>query len=91
MGIIDINEPHIEQMEALRAELLVLRAKARVSQETIASIIGVSRQTYGSVETGKKEMTRTLFLALVAYFQNNDDTRQMIVGILGRKDSEKRI
>lgn len=69
--------------ELLRNEMPVLRAKARVSQGEIADKIGISRQTYSSVETGKKEMSWTTFLALIAYFQNNESTRQMLDGIAG--------
>lgn len=52
-------------MELLREELPVLRAKAKVSQEYIAERIGISRQTYSSIETGKRAMTWTTFLALI--------------------------
>lgn len=72
-----------KMIELLRNELPVLRAKARVSQEDIAEKIGISRQTYSSIETGKREMSWTIFLALIAYFQNNDSTKQMINGIEG--------
>ncbi len=44
-------------VELLRKELPVLRAKARISQEDIAEKIGISRQTYSSIETGKREMS----------------------------------
>ena len=70
-------------IELLRGELPVLRAKARVSQEDIAERIGISRQTYSSIETGKREMSWTTFLALIAYFQNNDSTKEMISEING--------
>lgn len=69
--------------ELLRNELPVLRAKARISQEEIAEKIGMSRQTYSSIETGKREMSWTTFLALIAYFQNNESTKQMIGEIKG--------
>ena len=55
-----------------------MRARARVSQETLAEKIGISRQSYNNFETGKKELTWTKFLALVAYFQNNETTKQII-------------
>ncbi len=42
--------------ELLRSELPVLRAKARVSQGEIAEKIGISRQTYSSIETGKRDV-----------------------------------
>lgn len=67
-----------ELVEKFRAELPVFRAKAKVSQESLADKIGISRQTYSGIETGKREMTWTIFLALWTYFQNNDDTRDMV-------------
>lgn len=67
----------------LRNELPVLRAKARVSQEDIANKIGISRQTYSSIETGKREMSWTTFLALIAFFQNTESTKQMLNNIEG--------
>ena len=57
-----------KMIELLRNELPVLRAKARVSQEDIAEKIGISRQTYSSIETGKRERSWTTFLALIAFF-----------------------
>ena len=72
-----------KMIELLRNELPVLRAKARVSQEDIAEKIGISRQTYSSIETGKREMSWTTFLALIAFFQNNDSTKKMLIGIEG--------
>ncbi len=67
-----------ELMEKFRVELPVFRAKAKVSQESLADKIGISRQTYSGIETGKREMTWTIFLALWTYFQNNDETRDMV-------------
>lgn len=78
-----ISEIKGSLVEILRNELPVLRAKARISQEEIAEKIGISRQTYSSIETGKREMSWTTFLALMAFFQNNDSTRQMINSIEG--------
>lgn len=88
MGGLDLestNNTDIKEklIEVLRSELPVLRAKARVSQEEIAEKIGISRQTYSSIETGKREMSWTTFLALMAFFQNNDSTKQMINSIEG--------
>ena len=76
-------------IELLRSELPVLRAKARVSQEDIAGIIGISRQTYSSMETGKREMSWTTFLALFAYFQNNESTKKLLAGIEGLEEGVK--
>ena len=70
-------------IQLLRSELPVLRARAHISQEGIAEKIGVSRQTYSSIETGKREMSWTTFLALIAFFQNNESTKQMVNSIEG--------
>ena len=70
-----------ELIEAFRNELPVLRAKARVSQEIVAKKIGISRQTYSSIETGKRDISWTTFLALVAFFQNNELTKTMLDGM----------
>lgn len=72
-------------------ELPVLRAKARISQEDIASKIGISRQTYSSIETGKREMSWTTFLALIAFFQNNDSTKQMLNSINGLSEGVEQV
>lgn len=70
-----------ELIEAFRNELPVLRAKARVSQEIVAEKIGISRQTYSGIETGKRDISWTTFLALVAFFQNNELTKAMLDGM----------
>lgn len=75
----------------LRNELPVLRAKIGISQETLAERIGISRQTYSAIETGKREMTWTTALALVAFFQNNEKTRPMIDRIEGLSSGLSRI
>lgn len=75
-----------EAIAILREELPVLRAKARISQEELAQKIGVSRQTYSSVETGKRDMTWTTFMALIAFFQNCEDTKDMYKYIDGIED-----
>ena len=69
-------------------ELPVLRAKARMSQGEVASRIGISRQTYNSIETGKKDVSITIFLALIAFFQNNSKTEEMMFSII--EDNSKK-
>ena len=85
------NDIRNRMIELLRIELPVLRAKARVSQEDVADRIGISRQTYSAIETGRREMSWTTFLALVAFFQNCDSTKQMIGGIEGLSEGMGRI
>lgn len=62
----------------LQENLSALRAKANISQEKLATFIGISRQTYYGIETQKKEMTWTIFIALIFYFYNNDLTKEML-------------
>lgn len=78
-------------MEKLRCELPVLRARLGISQERAAEIIGISRQTYNAIETGKREMTWPIFLSMVAFFQNNKQTEQMLKQIDEFKEKMKSI
>ena len=85
------NELKNRLIEALRNDLPVLRARVGLSQEAIADKIGISRQTYSSIETGKREMAWTTFLALVAFFQNNEQTLPMLKQIEGLLEGIEKI
>jgi len=58
-----------------------LRMRAEVSQEKLAKLIGVSRQTYGAIERGIRKMTWTVFLSLVLYFECNQKSRKTLHAI----------
>lgn len=75
----------------LTYDLPVLRARLSVSQEELAEKIGISRQTYNSIENGKKEMSWMVFMALVAVFQNNVETNRMLLNIEGMKEELSKI
>ena len=77
-AISGISNAQQSLMNAFRDELPVLRAKVRASQETIAQKVGISRHMYNSVETGKREIPLSVFLALLAFFQNNQQTEKMV-------------
>lgn len=78
----EINEVDREKlMQVLTEELPVLRAKIGISQGDISNIIGVSRQTYSAIETKKRKMSWNTFLSLVLFFEHNEKTREMLVGI----------
>lgn len=79
----DENEVKKNLIERLTYELPVLRARLGASQADIAEKIGVSRQTYNSIEKKKREMNWTTFMALIAVFQNNEETKLMIERIEG--------
>ena len=91
MKIESQNELKNRLIEALRNDLPVLRARVGLSQEAIADKIGISRQTYSSMETGKREMAWTTFLALVAFFQNNEQTLPMLKQIEGLLEGVEKI
>lgn len=67
-----------ELIMTLTAELPVLRARLGVSQEVMASAIGVSRQTYSAIETKTKQMSWTIFMALIAVLDLNEATSVML-------------
>ena len=91
MKIESPNELKNRLIEALRNDLPVLRARVGLSQEAIADKIGISRQTYSSIETGKREMAWTTFLALAAFFQNNEQTLPMLKQIEGLLEGVEKI
>lgn len=67
-----------ELIKALTLDLPVLRARLSLSQGDIAERIGVSRQTYSGIETGKREMTWQIFMALLGCYFCNDQTLRML-------------
>ena len=66
---------YIQCMTRLLPEL---RITAGNSQEELANIIGVSRQTLSSIESGKRKLSWPTFLALVLYFLSNPKTQEML-------------
>ena len=67
-----------ELIMTLTAELPVMRARLGMSQEGMASAIGVSRQTYSAIETRTKKMSWTMFMALIAVLDMNEATSVML-------------
>jgi len=67
-----------ELMEILTNELPVLRAKVGLSQQELANRMGVSRQTYGMIETKKQKIAWQSFITLLLLFKNNPDTARII-------------
>ena len=65
-------------IEELTPELPILRAKAEISQEEIANIIGTSRQTYGAIERRARKMSWNTYLSLIWFYDFNRKTHRMI-------------
>lgn len=80
------DDAHVEMQEIdkeklitiLTEELPVLRAKIGLSQDDLSDIIGISRQTYSSIETKKRRMSWNVFLSLILMFDNNEKTKSML-------------
>ena len=71
-------------IDTLTSELPVFRAKIGLSQEEVSNIIGVSRQTYSTIENKKRKMSWNTFLSLVLFFGCNESTAVMMdnLGVL---------
>lgn len=65
-------------IKALTSELVSLRAKIGISQGELARLIGVSRQTYSSIECGKRLMSWNTYLSLILFFDYNKITHGAI-------------
>lgn len=64
--------------EKLASELPALRAKMGNSQAEMGELIGVSRQTYSMIETRKKEMGWSVYMALILVFSSNPKTASLL-------------
>ncbi|WP_051192395.1 helix-turn-helix transcriptional regulator [Butyrivibrio sp. VCB2001] len=89
VGVADVDRDKL--IDILSEELPVLRAKIGLSQEELSDIIGVSRQTYSSIETKKRRMTWGTFLSLILFFDNNEKTSPMLQNIGAFPDSLKNL
>ena len=65
-------------IEVLTENLLPLRTKAEITQEELAAMIGISRQTYYAIETRRRVMSWSTYLSLVLFFDTNLETHSML-------------
>ena len=59
-------------------ELPILRARVNMTQDEISEIVGLSRQTYSSLETRKRKMTWSNFMSILFVFYFNLATRDAV-------------
>lgn len=62
----------------LQGELIILRTKADLTQEELASVIGLSRQTYCQIEKGNAKMAWSVYLALLLFFNSIPSTAELL-------------
>ncbi|WP_350338031.1 helix-turn-helix domain-containing protein [Pauljensenia sp. UMB0895] len=62
-------------------ELPALRAKIGYTQDDLCDAVGISRQTYSSIETKKKTMSRNIFLSLIMFYSTNKKTSPILESI----------
>lgn len=67
-----------EYTSMLSEHLRELRELAQITQDELAQIAGVSRQTYGSIELSKRVMSWNTYMSLIFYFDHNPKTHKMI-------------
>jgi len=67
-----------ELINILTDELKMLRSRVEASQQDIASRLGLSRQSYGAIESKTQRMTWSNFLALLLIFTSNEATAKII-------------
>ena len=58
--------------------LVALRTLLHLTQAQLAEIMGVTRQTLVSYETGKRIMTWNTFLSLMFIFSQKRETRELL-------------
>ena len=73
--MIYLDEKRNEYIQILTGELPTLRARIRISQDELSRGVGISRQTYSLIETGKQTMSWITFMAMIAFFSSNEKTR----------------
>lgn len=62
----------------LTPNLAILRTQAEISQEEIANLIGISRQTYSSIERKIRKMSWNTYLSLVLFYDHNQKTHHLM-------------
>lgn len=68
----------MKYIKALTEELATLRARSGISQGDLAKVIGVSRQTYSSIECGNRLMSWSTYLSLILFYDYNNATRKLL-------------
>ena len=74
----DMATTQAEYLEKMVKHLPALRAVIRITQRELASKIGITRQSMMAIETGKRPLQWSNYLALVLVFYHYEDTKKMM-------------
>jgi DNA-binding XRE family transcriptional regulator len=75
------DEKKEEYISRLLPQLATLRARVGVSQDELASLVGISRQTYCLTESGSRSISWNTFLSLIMFYDYNSRTHDLIRSI----------
>ena len=78
MNTTDLEKKRNEVMTIMFEWLFVLRSALNITQEQLAYLVGISRQTYSAYELGKKDLTWSAFLSLFLFFMINEKSRNLL-------------
>jgi len=73
-----LTQKQEEYIEKMVKHLPVLRTSIRITQKDLAKKIGVTRQSMMLIETRRRPLQWSTYLALVFVFQQFDDTKILI-------------
>lgn len=68
-------------IKTMAENLPILRSKLNLSQEELAVLLGVTRQTISSFESNQRKMSWSVFLALILIFFRNEPTKKLLVAL----------
>lgn len=73
-----LTQKQEEYIEKMVKHLPVLRTSIRITQKDLAKKIGVTRQSMMLIETRRRPLQWSTYLALVFVFQQFDDTKILL-------------
>ena len=72
------DEKKAEYINKLLPQLTTLRARVGISQDELAGLIGISRQTYCLTESGSHTMSWNTFLSIIMFYDCNSRTHDLL-------------
>lgn len=75
------DEKKQQYIDRLLPQLAMLRARVGLSQDELAGLVGISRQTYCLTESGARGMSWNTFLSVIMFYDYNKRTHDLIRSI----------